>query len=95
MNEKINTAINPCEDSPGYVFQNCIYSQMMSKIGCQPYWIDYIKTDLPKCETDSQLNLTLHSISNLNLISSEKELIEEYNCLKPCKYMEYKVCSDR
>ena len=95
MHEKINTPINPCENSAGYVFQNCIYSQIMSKIGCQPFWMDYVKTDLPNCTNASQINLFLSSFTELNSISSEAELIEEYNCLKPCKYMEYKVRTAR
>ena len=40
---------------------------------------------------DSEINLFLSSLTKLNSISSEKEMIEEYNCLKPCKFMEYKV----
>ena len=63
----------------------------MSKIGCRPFWMDYIQTDLPNCTNDSQINLFLSSLTKLNSISSEKEMIEEYNCLKPCKFMEYKV----
>ena len=91
--EKINTAIDPCELSDGYVFQNCIYRQLMAKIGCQPFWLDYIQTDLPKCTDASQLSLFVHKFLSLNAISSEKELMEAYNCLRPCKYMEYMVRS--
>ena len=83
--------MKPCENSDGYVYQNCIYSQIMSKIGCQPFWMDYIKTELPNCTNDSQINLFLSNLTKLTHISSEKELIGEYNCLKPCKFMEYKV----
>ena len=83
--------MKPCENSDGYVYQNCIYSQIMSKIGCQPFWMDYIKTELPNCTNDSQINLFLYTLSILNSLSTDEELIEEYNCLKPCKYMEYKV----
>ena len=88
---KINTPINPCENSDDYVYQNCIFTKIMSKIGCQPFWMDYIKSDLPNCTDISQINLILSSLVILNKISSEKDLIEEYNCLKPCKFMEYKV----
>ena len=87
----MHTAVNPCEHSPGYVLQNCVYNQIMSEIGCQPFWLDYIQTDLPKCTNSSQICLSLSSFTKLNSISSEKEFIQKYNCLKPCKYMEYKV----
>ena len=85
--------MNPCESSAGYVFQNCIYSQIMTKIGCQPFWLDHVPTDLPNCTDGSQIYFFLQKTSELNAISSEKELIESYNCLRPCKYMEYKVRS--
>lgn len=64
----------------------------MSKIGCHPFWIDYIQTDLPNCTDASQISRILDKLMLLNAISSEKELMEEYdNCLRPCKYMEYMV----
>ena len=63
----------------------------MSKIGCQPFWLDYVPTNLPNCTKGSQINTFLQRISELNAISTEKELMEAYNCLRPCKYMEYKV----
>ena len=91
MHERINTAINPCELSNDYVFQNCIYSQIITKIGCQPFWLDFIETDLPNCTDASQISHFLNVLVKLNSMTSERELIEEYNCLRPCKYMEYQV----
>ena len=66
---------------------------MMSKIGCQPYWLDYIHTDIMNCTEASQLDAFLSQMSNLVQISTEKELKDNYNCLKPCRYMKYKVCN--
>ena len=83
--------MNPCEESCNYNFQNCIYTKMISKVGCQPYWLDYINTDLAICSKASQLDLFLHHMQQLTEITTEKEIKEEYNCLKPCNYMEYKV----
>ena len=64
---------------------------MISKIGCQPYWLDHIKTDFENCSKASQLQSFLMKMGLLYQISTEKELTDEYECLKPCNYMEYKV----
>ena len=88
---RFNTQSNPCEESHDYNFQNCIYKKMISKIGCQPYWLDYINTDIVNCSETSQLDEFLKQMGNLIQTSTEKELKDEYNCLKPCEYMEYKV----
>ena len=82
---------NPCEDSFDYNFQNCIYNKMISNVGCQPYWLDFIHTDVENCSEASQMDKFLEYMGDLNTISTEEELIENYNCLKPCTFMEYKV----
>ena len=82
---------NPCEESHDYNFQNCIFMKMISKIGCQPYWLDYINTDVVNCSKASQLDEFLKHMKKLIMISTEKDLKDEYDCLKPCRYMEYKV----
>ena len=64
---------------------------MMSRIGCQPFWLDHIQTDLQKCTNIFQIRQFLFNFTHLASISSEKKFTEEYNCLKPCKYMQYKV----
>ena len=56
---KLNTLNNPCEKSHSYNFQNCIYAKMISKIGCQPYWLDYVNTDIVNCTKASQLDAFL------------------------------------
>ena len=92
---KLNTKSNPCKESHDYSFQNCIYAKMISKIGCQPYWLDYIITGIKNCSKASQLDSFLKKMADLNGISSAKELADEYKCLKPCNYMEYKVLSNK
>ena len=87
----MNTPLNPCEESDDYNFQNCIYAKIISKIGCQPYWLDHIKTGIKNCSKASQLDFFLRKMGVLILISTEKELTDEYECLNPCNYMEYKV----
>ena len=63
----------------------------MLEIECQPFWLDHVPTDLPNCTDGSQIYNFLQKSTELNGMSSEKELMEAYNCLRPCKYMEYKV----
>ena len=91
QHEKLNTGIDSCEPSKEYVFQNCIYRKIISKLGCQPFWLDHIKTDFQKCSEVSKLFDFIYYMGKLNQISTEKELVEKYSCLKPCTYMEYKV----
>ena len=81
---------SPCEESLDYNFQNCIYTKLISSVGCKPYWMD-IQTDKENCSEASQLDKFLEYLGDLNTISTEEELTEKYNCLKPCIYMEYKV----
>ena len=64
---------------------------MISNVGCKPYWMDHIQTDKENCSEASKLDKFLESFGDLNTMSTEEELTEEYNCLKPCIYMEYKV----
>ena len=87
----MNTGIDPCEPRDGYVFQHCMYKHLMEKIGCQPFWLDFLLTEHPNCTEASQISRFLEAFLNLTSISSENELMEEYSCLRPCSYMEYKV----
>ena len=64
---------------------------MISKIGCQPYWLNYIDTDVANCSKASQLDMFLKDMQILTMMTREKKIIDEYKCLKPCNYMEYKV----
>ena len=64
---------------------------MMSKVDCQPYWLDYINTDVANCTKASQLDMFLNHMEKLTETTTEKEMKDEYQCLKPCNYMEYKV----
>ena len=91
QHKKLNTILNPCEESNKYNYQNCIYEKMILKIGCQPYWLDYINTDIENCSKATQLDKFLIIMEELNQMFTEKELTDTYECLKPCNYMEYKV----
>ena len=53
--------------------------------------MDHIQTDKENCSEASQLDKFLETLGGLNTMSTEEELTEKYNCLKPCIYMEYKV----
>ena len=90
QHEKLNNPNNPCETANGYVYQDCIYKRIISKVGCQPYWLDYIETGTNYCSEVRKLEEFLENIALLRA-SNERDLLREYDCLKPCKYMEYKV----
>ena len=59
-------------------------------LGCKPFWMDMIESDLPLCSNYSSLSKYL--IMTLDIIQmDERTLLEEYKCLKPCSFMEYQV----
>ena len=86
----LNTHRNPCEAAEGYVYQNCIYKRIIAKVGCRPYWLDYIQTDKENCSEVKKLEKFLTIFSVLR-VANEGEILRDYECLKPCNYMEYKV----
>ena len=59
-------------------------------LGCKPFWMDMIESDLPLCSNYSSLSKYL--IMTLDILKmDERTLLEEYKCLKPCSFMEYQV----
>ena len=67
---------------------------MFSKIGCKPFWLESLETpgtDLENCSEASQLDQFIIKVGNLESVSDEETLFSEYHCLKPCRYIEYKV----
>lgn len=87
----MNTERNPCEESEDYKYFNCIIKRIMSIIGCRPYWLPFIRTELDNCTDASKVDEFLKLMSKVEDIPNEKELFAEYKCLKPCNFMEYKV----
>ena len=86
----LNTPRNPCEAVEGYVYQYCIYKRIIAKVGCRPYWLDYIQTDKENCSDVKKLEEFLTVLSVLR-VANEEEILREYECLKPCNYIEYRV----
>ena len=87
----MNTAKNPCEPSPAYVYQHCLEERISEKIGCKPYWIE-LDNNLETCKEPKNMGLYLQHLRE-SLGMDEQTIYEKYNCLKPCTYIEYKVCS--
>ena len=70
---------------------------MFSKIGCKPFWLESLDspgTDLENCSEASQLDQFIIKVGNLESVSDEETLFSEYHCLKPCRYIEYKVITN-
>ena len=65
----------------------------MSKVGCRPYWLPskIISTEVDTCTNATQLDDFLKLMSKVEYVADEKELLAGYSCLKPCRFIEYKV----
>ena len=66
----------------------------MSQVGCRPYWLPstlFLSTEADNCTKASQLDQFLGLMAKVEEIPNEKALFEEYKCLRPCRFMEYKV----
>ena len=65
----------------------------MSKVGCRPYWLpsELISTKVDTCTNATQLDDFLKLMSKVEDVANEKELLAQYACLKPCRFIEYKV----
>ena len=86
----LNRETSPCDSSPNYNFADCIEDKSLEGVGCRPFWIDNTRSNLPLCELPSQyldhFNIRWNA-SSMNLDT----FYEEFGCVRPCTYMEYKV----
>ena len=62
----------------------------LQSLGCKPFWIDMIESDLPLCTNYSSLSKYRFMTGDI-LSMNERTLLEESKCLKPCSFMEYQV----
>ena len=85
----LNRETSPCTSAPEYNFSDCIENKIFVELGCRPFWISNTG-DKPFCQHPSKYMDYLLKTYRAVLMNDE-ELIEEFGCLKPCTYMEYKV----
>ena len=87
---KLNTERNPCQPAEDYKYFDCIMLKTLHSLGCKPFWMNMIKSDLPLCSNYS--SLSKYFVTTADIVSmDEKTLFEEFKCLKPCSFMEYQV----
>ena len=85
----MNTRKSPCEPSPDYVYQHCVLERIAQKIGCKPFWLK-LDINLETCQESKDMKTYLSKL-RVSLGMDEQTIYEEYKCLKPCTYIEYKV----
>ena len=86
----LNRGTSPCDSSPNYNFADCIEDKSLERVGCRPFWINNTRSQLPLCQQPSQY--LDHFNRRWNAASMNLDQIyEEFGCLRPCTYMEYKV----
>ena len=91
QHEEIRTETNPCTESSNYVYQFCLQNEAISKVGCRPHWILHNQTEFETCTNASQLDEFIGLIDEVKEMPDVKEVFSHSKCMKPCKYMEYKV----
>ena len=87
---KLNTEKNPCQPAQDYKYFDCIMQKTLQSLGCKPFWIDMIESDLPLCSNFSSLS-EYRSMTRFILSMNERNLFKKFKCLKPCSFMEYQV----
>ena len=87
---KLNTKRNPCEPAKEYKYFDCIIQKTLQSLGCKPFWLDMIESELPLCSNYSSLS-KYRLMTNELLNMDERTLFEKFKCLKPCSFMEYQV----
>ena len=91
--EELNSEDDPCETLEDYSYQNCYLNKMIMDIGCQPYWIEEVNTKMRNCSKSSDIKQFLEKMIYIST-TDELKLQKEFNCIKPCRYMEYKVVEE-
>ena len=89
--EKTNKPDNPCEEARDYSYLSCIYAKIIQEVGCQPYWTDIAKTDFAKCDNTTKLRQFIERFTQSLIIMDDSVMLDTFQCLKPCNYMEYRV----
>ena len=90
---KLNTEKSPCQSAQDYKYFDCIMLKTLQRLGCKPFWMDMIESDLPLCSNYSSLSKYRNMTQDI-LSKDERALFEEFKCLKPCSFMEYQVSFD-
>ena len=81
---------DPCDEYSDNDFADCINSELMQRIGCQPHWFYKSENALPLCSNFSQLNtFVINYLKTLHL--TPEDFYNKFSCRKPCSYLEYKV----
>ena len=86
----LNRVTSPWTTAIDYNFADCIENKMMEKLGCRPFWINDTGTKFSFCQQQSQYVEHFNRTYKF-LVMNDEEIIEEFGCVKPCTYMEYKV----
>ena len=91
QHEKLNKPNNPCEEVLDYSYLSCIYAKIIQEIGCKPYWTDFVETDFPNCNNITKLSQFIKTFTESLGIMEDSVMLDKFNCLRPCNYMEYRV----
>ena len=84
----LNREESQCEESEDYKYNECLDRKISSRVGCQTFSTSF--PNIPRCSTYEQYT-NFSNVYELFVNLEKNELQSESGCLRPCKYMEYKV----
>ena len=91
--ELLDRETSPCESSEDYNFAKCIEEKVVDDIGCRPHWMKGLKGKLPLCIGKENYRRFMNEMFNFSIMD-KIQMQSKSGCLKPCRYMEYRVSSN-
>ena len=88
--ELLDRETSPCESSEDYNFAKCIEGKVVDDIGCRPHWMKGLKGKLPLCIGKENYQRFMKEMSHFSIMD-KIQMQSKSGCLKPCRYMEYRV----
>ena len=79
-------------ESEDYNIAHCIEKKVIDMVGCRPQWIKDYKSQAPVCRTKQEYCKYTGIIFTFGKVD-QITLEDKFGCLKPCRYMEYRVCT--
>ena len=87
---KLNRPSSQCEESEDYKYSDCLNRKMASLVGCQTFSTNF--PDLAECSTYEEYTNFSSVYEHFNNLE-KNDLQTQSGCLRPCKYLEYRVTS--
>ena len=85
---KLNRPSSQCEESEDYKYSDCLNRKIASLVGCQTFSTNF--PGIAECSTYEQYTNFSSVYEHFNNLE-KNDLQAQSGCLRPCKYLEYRV----